>query len=90
MGALALATVVGLVVLWPGDVDQKLGQGLTGPSERAEIQQIKSFPCSGFQTQECRDVVIKLETGPDEGRRATSGSARAVSTPTCRWAIRCG
>jgi uncharacterized membrane protein len=68
--ALALATIAGLVALWPGDVDQKLGQGLTGPSERAEIQQIKSFPCSGFQTQECRDVVIKLETGPDDGRRA--------------------
>jgi uncharacterized membrane protein len=62
---------VGLVVLWPADVDSKLGQGLVAPTERAEVDRIRSFPCSGFQTQRCRDVVIRLETGPDEGRQAT-------------------
>jgi uncharacterized membrane protein len=71
VAVLAITTVAGLVVLWPGDVDSKLGQGLTAPTERAEVEQVKSFPCSGFQTDTCRDIVVRLETGPDEGDRTT-------------------
>jgi uncharacterized membrane protein len=69
--ALSVATIVALVLLWPGDVDRKLGQGLTAPSERAQVDRIRSFPCSGFQTDQCRDVIVRLETGPDEGARST-------------------
>jgi hypothetical protein len=69
--ALSVATFAALVLLWPGDVDSKVGQGLTAPSERAEVDRIKSFPCSGFQTDECSDVVVRLETGPDRGQSAT-------------------
>jgi uncharacterized membrane protein len=66
---LALATVAGLFALWPGDVDPRLGEGITSKSERAEVERIEEFRCSGFQTDRCRRVTVRLETGPDTGER---------------------
>jgi uncharacterized membrane protein len=65
---LAVATAAGLAILWPGDVEPKLGEGIAAKSERAEVQRIEVSRCSGFGTSRCRDVTVRLETGPDEGR----------------------
>jgi uncharacterized membrane protein len=67
---LAAATAVGLAVLWPGQVERKLGQGITAKTERAGVERIEEFRCSGFQTDRCRNVTIRLESGRDEGDTA--------------------
>jgi hypothetical protein len=69
--ALAVATALGLVVLWPsGDSDVELGPALAADSERAEVRAIESFACSGFQTDTCRRVEVALLSGPDAGQAA--------------------
>jgi uncharacterized membrane protein len=68
-GAIALvavATVVGLVALWPsGEEEQVPGQGLAGPTERAEVQSVTSGPCPPPQEGICHSAQITLESGPD-------------------------
>jgi uncharacterized membrane protein len=67
---LAVVTVAGLAVLWPGEVKAKLGQGITAKTERAAVERIAEFRCSGFQTDRCRNVTIRLESGRDRGDTA--------------------
>jgi len=68
-GALALATLVGLAALWPSDDSNvKLGPGFAAKSERASVERIEEYRCSGFQTNTCRRVQIELETGDDTGQ----------------------
>lgn len=65
---LVLATVAGLVLLWPErESDLQLGSGLAAKTERAEVLRIESFPCSGFDGT-CRGVAVRLDSGPDSGR----------------------
>jgi uncharacterized membrane protein len=69
VGLLAVATFAGLVVLWPdGDRGAQLSEGLTADTERAEVVAIRSYRCSGFQTDTCRDVTLRLESGIDRGQ----------------------
>jgi uncharacterized membrane protein len=67
---LAVGTAVGLAILWPGDVEPKLGEGLAAKSERAEVERIETFRCSGFGTNRCRRVTVRLKSGSDENRAA--------------------
>jgi uncharacterized membrane protein len=67
---LAVVTAVGLAILWPGDVEPKLGEGLAAKSERAEVERIEEFRCSGFATDRCRRVTVRLRSGGDEGETA--------------------
>ena len=69
-GILALATVIGLVALWPGKLDSKLGEGLAKKTDQAEIERIEEFRCSGFKTNTCRKVTVRLRSGP---RKDTEG-----------------
>ena len=70
--ALAVGAAVGMAVLWPGDdAGVKLGPGYAAKSERASVERIEEYECSGFQTERCRKVEIELESGPDEGERTT-------------------
>ncbi len=47
LAALAVGTVVGIAVLWPGgEADVELGPALSAGSERAEIERIEWFACS--------------------------------------------
>jgi uncharacterized membrane protein len=65
--ALALATIVGLVVLWPGDVETPLAGGFAVDTERAEVQRVEERLCPNFSEQTCQLVTVRLETGPDAG-----------------------
>jgi uncharacterized membrane protein len=68
LASLAVATSVGLVLLWPaGPSGLALGSGLGAKTERAEVLRIESFRCSGFDGT-CRRVAVRVETGPDRGR----------------------
>ena len=65
--ALAVLTAASLVALWPGEVEGTIAESLTAKSERAEVERVEEFRCSGFQTQRCTRATVRLETGPDEG-----------------------
>jgi uncharacterized membrane protein len=66
---LSLATAAAMAVLWPGDVQPRLDEGLVAESERAEVERIEEFRCQTVQATRCRNVRVRLRTGPDEGRR---------------------
>jgi uncharacterized membrane protein len=68
VGLLALATVVALALMWPGDVgDSGIAETLLVDTERAEVKRVEEFVCPGFQNQTCQEATIELETGPDKG-----------------------
>jgi uncharacterized membrane protein len=64
---LALATLVALVILWPGDVDTRLAEGLNVDAERGEVERVEETTCPGFVGQDCQIVSVRLETGPQSG-----------------------
>jgi uncharacterized membrane protein len=66
--ALVLATVVGMAVLWPGGVDNKLGGSLANDSEKAEVESVEQVPCPGFGAEDCQLARVRLKSGPDSGR----------------------
>ena len=66
---LSVATAAAMAVLWPGDVQPQLDEGLVAESERAEVERIEEFRCQTVHSTRCRNVRVRLRTGPDEGRR---------------------
>ncbi len=68
--ALALATVIGLVVLWPGHVGAPLAEGLNTTSESADVLAVQERVCPGFGDRRCQVVTMRLTSGPDRGRTA--------------------
>jgi uncharacterized membrane protein len=67
--ALAVATVAGLIVLWPGHVESQVAQGISVESERADVYSVREGFCAGFSSQTCQFVHAKIETGPETGKR---------------------
>jgi uncharacterized membrane protein len=67
VAALALATVVGMVLLWPGEIDTKVGEAIVTKSDTATVMSVSEFACSGLETDTCREVEIRLESGEDNG-----------------------
>jgi uncharacterized membrane protein len=68
VAALAVATIAAMAVLWPGDVDSNVGESIVTDSEDATVLSVADFACSGFETGTCRDVRIRLDSGPRAGR----------------------
>jgi len=68
VAVLALATVVGMALLWPGDVDSKVGEAIVTKSDTATVLSVDEFACSGFESDVCRQVQIRLESGPESGK----------------------
>jgi uncharacterized membrane protein len=68
--ALALATVVGLVLLWPGHVGAPLEGGLNTTSESAEVLKVQETACPGFGGRSCQLVTMRLTSGLDRGKKA--------------------
>jgi hypothetical protein len=71
VAAIAVGTVVGLVALWPGDVDAPVSEGLAADTERAEAQSVTYEECPPPQVGQCGEAEVSLETGPDSGQTAT-------------------
>ena len=71
VAAIAAATVVALVVLWPGDSDTRLSEGLTAPTVRAEVIAVSYAPCPPPQPGTCGEAEIRIEEGSEEGGTAT-------------------
>jgi uncharacterized membrane protein len=68
LAIVALATAAGLVVLWPGETDARIGQGIAAKTERAAVERVDERRCPGPGRQTCRRLEVRIETGPDEGR----------------------
>ncbi len=68
---LAIATIVGLAVLWPGEGKSNIGESIVAESESAEVTRVEQFPCSGIQSQTCRKVSIELRSGDRKGERSS-------------------
>lgn len=70
--AIVTATAIGLAILWPGETEPGLSQGLAGETERAEVAAVSEADCPGPpQPEPCLSAEVRLLSGPDEGRTAT-------------------
>jgi uncharacterized membrane protein len=65
---LAVATIVGLIVLWPGEVESGVAEGLLVDSERGTVERVEETVCPGLIGQNCRQVYVRLDSGPESGR----------------------
>ena len=68
VAALALGTLVGLVVLWPGEVESQIAEGVTVDSESGEVERVEEITCPGFVGQDCQIASVRLESGPESGK----------------------
>ncbi len=66
VGAIALATIVAVVILWPGDTDTELAAGLAAPTERAEVTSVTYAECPPPQPGTCGEAEVRLDSGEDE------------------------
>jgi uncharacterized membrane protein len=67
--ALAVATVAGLILLWPGEIDSQVAQGISVDSETAKVERVEETTCAGFASQECQLVTARVESGSETGKR---------------------
>ena len=68
---IAAATVVGMVVLWPGHVESRVAEGLDTESERADVTSVREAFCAGVASQRCQLVHATIETGAEKGKHVT-------------------
>lgn len=66
LGAVAVATAIAIVVLWPSD-DRPTVSGPLGESERADVVSVTTAPCPPPATGTCATAEIELRSGPDAG-----------------------
>jgi uncharacterized membrane protein len=67
VAVLALATLAGVVVLWPGDVESGIAEGVLVDSERGTVERVEETVCPGLIGQDCKQVFVRLESGPESG-----------------------
>jgi len=91
VGPLVLATVAGLVALWPG-AGQQLDRDALGPiadREHGTVQEIRRDPCvgalpteDGQPAQTCPTARLRLTTGPHDGEVVDALVPEGEGTPT--------
>jgi uncharacterized membrane protein len=71
-----VATVIGVVALWPEDRTVERPQGIAAPrTERAEIVGVREVRCTTPGASLCVRLTIRLESGPKAGTTTTFGFA---------------
>lgn len=85
---LAVATVFGMVRLWPGNATRQdlreLGLGLPAEVYEADVLVVSEEPCEGTTPEQdilCSRVTVELREGPDAGRTATLEFALSADAP---------
>ena len=83
---LVLATVVGLVVLWPRGDMPDLAEGLDFPTELVDgtVVDEASSVCTGAQIEDgprCASIDIELTSGPEKGETVSLETTRGPSAP---------
>jgi uncharacterized membrane protein len=72
LGVLALVSIVGLIVLWPGDPGGGVDSDVfVGESDSATVTEITGEGCEAIAGPGCRLVLIELESGPNEGEESS-------------------
>jgi uncharacterized membrane protein len=66
---LAVGTVVGLVVLWPGKVETPLSGGLSAPTEHATVDTVTISSCPAPAVGNCGAAGVTLDSGPEAGQQ---------------------
>jgi uncharacterized membrane protein len=66
---IGVATAIGMAILWPGDTPSGVGESIVVDSEAATVQRVDQFACQSLGTDTCARVTVRLESGPDEGKR---------------------
>jgi uncharacterized membrane protein len=66
--ALAVITVAGLILLWPGQVESQVAQGIAIESEKATVQKVQEGLCVGFSGQRCQLATAQIESGREKGK----------------------
>ena len=69
VGAIAVATAVALMALWPGEPDESLAAAFGQATERAEIVDVAPVECRNPAVNDCETLTLELRSGPDEGER---------------------
>jgi uncharacterized membrane protein len=70
VAAIAVATVIGIIAMWPsGDAPelQFIEGAAVDETYSADVTGVESNPCPEFITGNCQTTDIKLSSGPDEG-----------------------
>src|ERR1700741_2702025 len=65
-----------MALLWPGGSAKNVDAGVITDSERARIDRVTEFSCTGVSgeaTDTCQRATAVLETGPDRGKRVPIG-----------------
>jgi uncharacterized membrane protein len=81
---IAIATVVGMFVLWPsGDAPKlRFAEGTPlGQTYSAEVTSITTYVCNVVESGTCEKDRIKVTSGPDSGRSYTVQGALAPGQP---------
>ncbi|MGI8984494.1 MAG: YibE/F family protein [Acidimicrobiales bacterium] len=89
VGVFVLATLVGLVVLWPPPVPRDRTGGLGTPVDLvdATVTAAPAVPCRARlpgAALVCRDVTARLDTGPESGQTTTLEITESPDQPTLR------
>ena len=71
LAGLALATAVGLVVLWPGDRDEVDTGLVAGTTQRAEVIGVSSEGCEQLAGPGCRLILFELRSGARQGEQSS-------------------
>jgi uncharacterized membrane protein len=82
VAVLAVATALGLVLLWPGDARPRVrGQAFGGPTVAAKVTAERVVSCDAAVPQRCRRVDVRIGEGIDRGRvvAITLGPVEVVS-----------
>jgi uncharacterized membrane protein len=91
VGGLVLATVAGMVALWPGETSspRRDAFGPTAERERATVLEVRRDPCIGAQPAQdggtaltCPTARAELTTGPHEGSVVDAIVPEGEGTPT--------
>ena len=84
--ALAVATLAGVVVLWPSQDVSRFGSqlGLSSRVYGAQVVRSTHGPCGGDQAaslSKCQELRVRLEQGPDRGKVKSLEIGDSSSTP---------
>lgn len=72
VGAIAVATVIGILVLWPdGSSNLELAAGPQSDTVPGTVEELRSGPCPAPIEGECLDGRILLTGGPEDGKEVT-------------------
>jgi len=89
VGGFVMATLVGLVVLWPPPSPRDRSAGLGSPVELVDgtVTAAPVVPCRSALpgvALVCRDVTVRLDEGPEAGQSTTLDITESPDQPTLR------